>query len=298
MESDMRKKFIRVLIILFVLTSPLWFIYTIDTSEYGVLTQFGKPLKVIKESGLHFKLPFFIHSVTKFSNRLLVYDSPEYEFLTKDKKNVTVTAYLLWKIDDPLLFLQTVYNRIGAESRLSDVISSVIGAALGNIEFSSLLSTEKEKVKFHEMSSMITKECKETAIKNYGIDVKDFRLKRFNFPQQNKESVFERMRSERGRIAKKFRSEGEEEGIKIKAEAENQKNNILAEANEKAAIIKGEGEAEATKIFAENLQKDPDFYKFLKTIETYEKIINDKTTVIIPSDSELMKLFFDGVNKQ
>jgi modulator of FtsH protease HflC len=294
----MRKKFLRVLIIIFIVTTPLWFLYSINTTEYGVLTQFGKPLKVIKDAGLHFKLPFFIQSITKFSNRLLVYDSPEYEYLTKDKKNVTVTAYMLWKIDDPLLFLQTVYNRLGAESRLSDVISSVIGAALGNIEFSSLLTTEKDKIKLHEISSLITKECMETAKKNYGIEVIDVRLKRFNFPQQNKESVFERMRSERGRIAKKFRSEGEEEGIKIKAEAENQKNNILAEANEKSAIIKGEGEAEATRIFAEMLQKDPDFYKFLKTIETYEKIINDKTTVVIPSDSELMKLFFDGVNKQ
>jgi modulator of FtsH protease HflC len=291
----MRKNLIRLIMTIFIITLPLWFIYTIDTTEYGILTQFGKPMKVIKESGLHFKLPFFIQSVTKFSNRLLVYDSPEYEYLTKDKKNVTVTTYMLWKIENPLLFLQTVYNRVGAESRLSDVISSVIGAALGNVEFSSLLSIDKEKVQFAKMSNQITEECREIAKKNYGIDIKDVRLKRFNFPQQNKESVFERMRSERGRIAKKFRSEGEEEGIKIRADADKQKSDILAEANEKAAIIKGEGEAEATRIFAETLQRDPDFYKFLKTIETYEKIINEKTTVVIPSDSELMKLFFEGV---
>ena len=291
----MRRNFTLAVMVLFLITLPLWFLYTIDTTEYGILTQFGKPLKVVKESGLHFKLPFFIQSVTKFSNKLLVYDSPEYEYLTKDKKNVTVTTFMLWKIEDPLLFLQTVYNRVGAESRLSDVISSVVGAAFGNVEFSSLLSIDTEKVKFSEMNSHIKEVCRDIAKENYGIDVKDVRLKRFNFPQQNKESVFERMRSERGRIAKKFRSEGEEEGIKIKAEAEKKRNYILAEAYEKAATIKGEGEAEATKIFAEILKKDPEFYRFLKTLETYEKVINENTTVVIPADSELMKLLFEGV---
>ena len=291
----MKNKFIGFLVILFLITLPLWFIYTIDTTEYGILIQFGKPIKVLKESGIHFKLPFF-HKVVKFSNRLLVYDSPEYEYLTMDKKNVTVQAYMLWKIEEPLIFLQTVYNRVGAESRISDVLSSVIGASLGNIEFSSLLSYKKDNVKFGEISSQITEKCRNTARKNYGIDVIDVRLKRFNFPQQNKESVFERMRSERGRIAKKFRSEGEEEGIKIRAEADREKNSILASAYEKAAIIKGEGEAQATKIFAETLKKDPEFYAFIKTIETYEKIIDEDTTIVIPSDSDLMKLLYEGVN--
>jgi modulator of FtsH protease HflC len=291
----MKNKFLLPLIIVVILILPLFFIYTVDTTEYAVLTQFGKPMDVIMEPGLHFKMPFFIQNVTKFNNRLLIYDTPEYEYLTMDKKNVTITAYMLWKVSNPLLFLQSVYNREGVESRLSDIVASQIGSALGSIEFSSIISTEKDRVLFDQMNEKIGKNCHEIAKMNYGIEVKDFHIKRFNFPMQNKESVFERMRSERGRIAKKFRSEGEEEGMKIKAEADQQKEIILAKAYEESAKIKGEAEAESTKIYAEALNKDPDFYKFLKTLESYEKIMGDNTTVVIPSDSELMKLFYEGV---
>lgn len=271
--------------------------YVVDVTEYAVVTRFGDPVAIETEPGLRFDWLKPIEQITRIDARLLVLDLPPSEFLTEDKKNVVASAYALWRVDDPLQYLQRVYSRLGAESRISDVLSSEIGAALGSVPFSALVSTDSTEIRLDEVVASIHEKSRERILRDYGVRLEEFRLKRLAFPSQNKESVFQRMRAERQRIAKRYRSEGDEEATKIRAEADRQSSEIVASARRQAEEISGEAEAEASRIYAEAVRKDPDFYRFLRTLETYEKIIDTKMTLVIPSDSELMELLMKGPSK-
>ncbi|MFQ5870317.1 MAG: protease modulator HflC [Candidatus Zixiibacteriota bacterium] len=267
--------------------------FTVQVTEYAVVTMFGKPIRVIYEPGLKLKVPV-IQRVYEFDNRLQVFDPPDTEFLTLDKKNIIASSFMVWKIADPLKFWQSVLDLNGAQSRLLDVVSAELGAALGEVLFSSLISTNREESRLREVEERLTKNCRDLASRDYGIEIADVRLRRLSFPEQNKESVFNRMRAERGRIAKKFRSEGEEEATKIRARADRERAEILAAAEEESKKIRGTGEAEATKIYAQAFRKNPEFYDFLRTLEAYENFIDEKTTVVLPADAELMRLLGEG----
>jgi membrane protease subunit HflC len=267
--------------------------FTVQVTEYAVVTMFGKPIRVVYEPGLKLKVPI-IQRAYKFDNRLQVFDPPDTEFLTLDKKNIIASSFMVWKIADPLRFWQSVFDLNGAQSRLLDVISAELGAALGEVPFSSLISIEKGELKLAEVEQRLTRNSNDLAHRDYGINVLDVRLRRLSFPEQNKESVFNRMRAERGRIAKKFRSEGEEEATKIRARADREKAEILAAAEEESKKIRGRGEAEATKIYAQAFRRNPEFYDFLRTLEAYQNFIDENTTVVLPADAELMKLLGEG----
>lgn len=268
--------------------------YVVDVTEYAVVTRFGDPVAIHTEPGLRFSAWRPIESITRIDARLLVLDLEPTEYLTKDKKNVVASGYALWRVEDPLKYLQRVFNRMAAESRISDILSSEIGAALGSVPFSSLVSTDAAEIELDKVVESIFGRSREIIQRDYGVLLEEFRLKRLAFPIQNKKSVFERMRAERQRIARGYRSEGEEESMRIRAEAERKSAELRAEAGRRAEEIRGDGEAEATRIYAEAVEKDPDFYKFLRTLESYEKIINDRTTIVIPSDSDLMELLMKG----
>ncbi len=282
---------IGLLVLVFIMSNLVLFI--VDTTEYAVVTQFGKPVKNIFEPGLHWKLPEPVQSVQRYDNRLHVFEAGEVEFLTKDKKSVVVDYYGTWKIKDPLEFMKTVKDKVGTESRLSDVFSSTIGVYLGRYELDQLVNTQAGKMKLHKMLSEIRNECNRRAA-DYGIEVVNVEMRRLNFPEKNKLSVFRRMKAEREQIARKYRSEGSEEAAKIRAEAKKEQKRILSEAYKQAEIIRGEGDAEAIRLYAKAFQKDPDFYKFIRTLAAYEKIIDDKTTAVLPADSELLRLFSSG----
>ncbi len=281
------KIFMITLAALVVVASGLIF-YQVDEREYVVITQFGDPIKAIKQAGLNWKWPDPIQSVNRYNNRLMTYEMGETEYLTEDKKNVMVDSYVVWKIDDPVKFMKTVKNRLGAETRLSDILSSEIGISLGKYDLSSLISIEPEKIKFTRMMEEVREEISQKA-KDYGTAIADVKITLLNFPERNKLSVFRRMRAERERIAKGYRSEGTEKSLKIRADADRQKQIILSKAYEKAQKIKGAGEALAIKIYAEAYEKDIKFYELVRTLESYEKFINEKTTVVLSADSELLK---------
>ena len=268
--------------------------YTVDEAEYVIITQFGKFVAVKKEAGLNWKLPDPFQTVTRFSKRIMTYDPPSSELLTQDKKNLLVDNFMLWQVNDPLRFLERVKDPKGAEARLSDILSSQVGAALGKYPQSALISIQADEMKMEQLMDEVTRECTRLAKENYGIKVVDVRIKRLNFPYQNKSSVFGRMQAERQRIAKKFRSEGEEEAIKIEAETNREQQRILSEAYRDAQKIKGKADAEVIEIYAAAFGKDTEFYNFLRTLETYEKILDDKTTVVLPSDSKLFRLLNQG----
>ncbi len=269
------------LAIIFIATRLL--LYMVDEKDQAVILQFGKPVKTVTESGLHFKLPWPIQTVTFFEKRILGYDSSEREILTKDKKNLVVDNYAKWRIFDPLTFMVTVRNENGAQARLDDIIYSKLREALGLHELEEIVSTRRE-----ELLKQVTKSCDSTA-KDYGIQILDVRIKRADLPEQNKRSVYERMRAERMRIANQYRSEGEEKALKIRAITDSLKVTIMAEAYRKSEIARGEAEAKAIQIYADAFNKDPDFYEFTRTLESYKKIIDDKTVLVLPPDTDLFK---------
>lgn len=273
--------------LLVILASGLIF-YQVDEREYAVITQFGEPIKAIKKAGLNWKLPDPIQSVTRFDNRQKTYELGETEYLTGDKKNVMIDNYVVWEISEPIKYMRTVKNRIGAETRLADILSSEIGIGIGKFDLSSLISTEPERIKFGQMIVGVKEEISRKA-KEYGIEITDVKVTLLNFPERNKLSVFRRMKAERERIAKGYRSEGTEKALKIRAEADKQKKIILSEAYKTAQKIKGEGEAMAIKTYAEAYEKDIKFYELIRTLESYEKFIDGKTTVVLSADSELLK---------
>ena len=262
-------------------------VFTIDETRQVVILQFGEPVRIIKTPGLHFKLPAPLQVAQRFDDRLLEYDVPPEEILSKDKKSLIVDNYVRWRITDPLLFLQTVQTEPIAKTRIDDIVYSELRRELGTHNMSEIITENRELI--------MEKVTRESAIatKPYGIEVVDVRLKRVDLPQNNEQSIYRRMQAERIRQANKFRSEGEEESQKIKASTDKDKTIILADAYKQAEEVKGEGEAIAVDIYARAFSKDPDFYEFYRTLETYKIIIDKKTTLVLPTNSKL----FDILNQ-
>ena len=267
------------LVILFVLST----IIVVDETEQVVILQFGKPVKTIKEPGLNFKLPAPIQVLNSFDKRLLEYDVPPEEILSRDKKSLIVDNYVRWQIVDPLLFLQTVRAIPTAKTRLDDIVYSELRQELGNHDMHEIITEAREFI----MEKVTLASNEETS--KYGIEVIDVRIRRVDLPRENEASIYARMEAERKRQANKFRSEGEEEAQKIRAATDRDKTVLLAEAYKTSQQIRGEGEAIALDIYATSFSKDPDFYEFLRTLETYEKVIDKKTTLVLPGDSKLFK---------
>jgi membrane protease subunit HflC len=290
LPKSRRKQVLLGLAVLFFIWSCF---FTVDVTQTAVVTQFGNPVSTVLSPGLKLKVPF-IQQVRKFDARLQVFEPPQGEYLTQDKKNVVVTSFAVWRIADPLHYFRALPTDAAARSQLTDVISSELGASLGAVPFDELVSVQTEKRRLKEMVERVQQTVSQVARDKYGIEVVDFDVKRLAFPDQNRRSVFDRMRAERERIARRFRSEGEEEARKIRAQADREESSILAEAYKESEVLKGQGEAQATRIYGDAIAKDPEFYEFTRTLEAYRKFLDDKTTLILPSDSELMELLTEG----
>ncbi|MGH2522080.1 MAG: protease modulator HflC [Anaerolineales bacterium] len=262
--------------------------FQVDATEYAIVTQFGQPVNVITQPGLYAKLPDPIQSVVRINNQLRVYNLPQTEFLTADKKNIVLEAYATWEVTDALTFLKSVRDPVGAETRLADVVASELGVALGQVELSQLVTTDAAQLKLPDTLAAVTQGVAGRTAQ-YGFTVTDVRLKQLTFPQANLTSVFQRMKAEREAIARQFRAEGTEQAAKIRADADTQKAQILADANQQAAETRGQADAEAIAIYAAAFGKDPEFYRFLRTLQSYETFIDGNTTLILPSDSELLR---------
>lgn len=268
--------------------------FQVDVTEVAIVTQFGRPVSVETDPGLKFRLPF-VQQVRRFDKRLQVLEPPQSEFLTTDKKNVVVNWFAVWRIGDPLQYFRAMPSEAAAKSQLTDVVASQLGAKLAATEFTALISVESDQRRLVEMTEAIEATVKEVAHREYGIELIEFDVRRLSFPDQNRRSVFERMRAERERIARRYRSEGEEEARKIRAQADREESRILSGAERDAKILRGEGEAEATRIYGDAIAQDPEFYEFTRTLEAYRKFMDDKTTIILPGDSELMRLLTEGL---
>ncbi len=258
-------------------------VYIVDETQRAIVLQLGKPVSGVVKPGIHFKIPF-LQNVVKFDHRLLEYDAPVAEIITKDKKTLVVDNYARWRINDPLLFYKTVKTISRGVSRLEDIVYSELRVALGNHDLVDIVSTKRD-----DIMEKVTQNVKRQLLP-YGIEVVDVRIKRTDLPQENLNAIFARMRSERQKQAKQYRSEGYEIAEKIRAEAEKERAIIIAEAKKKAEAIKGEGEAEATRIYAEAFKKDPKFFEYWRTIEAYKKGLEKDTTFVLTPKNDFLKL--------
>ena len=262
-------------------------VFTVDERQQVVILQFGDPIRTITEPGLHFKLPVPFQNIVRFDDRLLEYDVSPEEVLSKDKKSLIVDNYVRWKIINPLVFLQTVQAIPTAITRMDDIIYSELRRELGTHNMTEIITETRE-----EIMEKVTRNS-DMATDQYGIKVVDVRIKRVDLPKENEQSIYARMEAERNRQANKFRSEGDEEAQKIRASTEKDKTIILAVAYKESQEIRGLGEAQALEIYAKAFNKDVDFYEFLRTLEAYKKVIDDKTTLVLPADSKLFKMLYE-----
>jgi len=277
----MKKSLFLIIVIILILFAN-FSLFVVDETKQAIVLQFGKPIKAIQEAGLYVKIPL-IQNVVLFEGRLLIYDAQPTEIITRDKKTLILDNYARWKIEDPLLFLQTVRDINGAQARLDDVIYSELRVDLGKFNMTEIVSQKRT-----EIMQTVTERSNEKSME-YGINIIDVRIKRADLPPENEQNIFARMKAERERIAKQYRAEGREEAAKIVAETEREKTVILAEAYKEAQQLQGEGEAESIRIYAESFNQDPQFYQFLRTLESYEDSFSDNTTILLSPDNEYIK---------
>jgi membrane protease subunit HflC len=296
MNSKKRKRriFLKLLIIA---VAAVWLsssLFIVNETETAIVTRFSKPKQQISKPGLHLKLPYPFDAVIRFDKRLTLFDHEPTEFLTLDKKNILIDIFAVWKVEDEYKFLTTVRTLGNAEARMLDMITAITGEVVGKYPLKNFINTDSEEVKLTDIDNKIFAPCSDFAKNSFGIDIVDIRINSFNFPEQNRQSVIKRMKAERYRIATQYRSEGEEEALKLNAATDFEVRKILAEANKDAALLRGAAEAEQIRIYGETFSKDPKFFEFLRTLETYDKIADSNTTFIMNSNSRLWDLIERG----
>lgn len=296
-------------VVLLVLASGL---YRVDMTEQVVITQFGRPVgEPVTEAGLHWKTPF-IQKANRFEKRVLSWDGDPNMIPTKGKKYIWIDTTARWRIIDPLLFLQSVRTEREAQSRLDDILDGATRNEIASRELievvrnsNAILDTPEEKkgkeffqeTLFEEIPrdagrEKITRNILSWAkplVREYGIDLIDIRIKRINYNADVRQKVFERMISERQRVSKLFRSEGRREALDVEGRINKELMRIESEAYRRAQEIRGEADAEATKIYAAAYNKDPEFYSFIHTLETYGATLKGKTHLILSTDSDYLK---------
>ncbi len=269
--------------VIFVLVLVFFFLsaFVVDVTKQAIVLEFGKPVRVIKDPGLYFKEPFF-QEVVSFEKRILEYESEPTLVVTKDKKSMVLDSFALFKITDPILFLRTVRDEFGAQTRLDDLIYSEMRRVVGQYDFDDIVSGKREMV-FEEVTKASQEKTNEL-----GIEILTVRMKRVSVPDENLKKIYDSMTAERQRQASLYRAEGQREAQRIRSGAEKKRTLILAEAYRKAQELKGSGEAEAGSILQSALSSDPEFYQFLRSLDLYKKALPGNVLIITP-DSEIFK---------
>lgn len=259
-------------------------VYTVTETDQVIITRLGQYIRTVREPGLHARVPFF-ERVNRCEKRILAEDAEPGEYLTLDKKRLVVDHVTRWRIVDPLLFFKTVRDETGARARLDDIVFSEMRREISAREFGEVISNKRESV----MEAIAKNTAGQTA--QFGIEVLDVRIKRADLPREVQASVFARMVAERERIAKRYRSEGEEESAKIRGQTDKEKTIVVAKAYEESLKLRGEGDAEAARIYAEAFNQDPEFYRFVRSLEAYPAILRERDTMVMSSQSDLFRYF-------
>ncbi|AKJ64571.1 protease modulator HflC [Kiritimatiella glycovorans] len=286
--------------------------YTLDETEQAVILQFGAPVgEPVTSPGLHFKTPF-IQEVRRFEKRVLSWDGDPNQIPTRGREFISVDTTARWKIVAPLKFLKSVRNETGAQSRLDDIVDSVVRDRMSSTELTDIIRSrdwDVEEEKIEELTVPVEKKKEELKKKvrvgrekltqdileeagkvmpSYGIELRDFRIKRINYISSVQKQVFDRMISERQRIAEEFRAEGEGKSQQIQGQTRREVQEIISEAEREAQVVRGEAEAEATRIYNEAYSEDPEFYDFFRTLQSYRKTVTGRTVLFLDADSEYL----------
>ena len=276
-------KLVIALFVVVVLAMNSFFI--VKQTEQAIVLQFGELVNVKKEPGLNVKVPF-IQQVVFFDNRILNVTDEEKELIAKDQKRVIISAYAKYQITNPLKFYQTVRDDIGLQSRLSNILNSVLRQVIGDEPLIALLS-EKRTTIINRIEGLVNSE-----VAKFGIDIKDVRILRADLPAENSAAIFKRMQSDREKEAKQLRAQGEEESQIIIAKSNKEKTIIMAEANKVASMLRGEGDAQSIKIYSEATKHDPEFFEFYRSLDAYKKALNNKETALYMSSGDQFFKFF------
>jgi len=266
--------------------------FTVDQTQLALVLQFGEPRQVISEPGLKMKVPF-IQNVIYYDRRVLDTDPPTEEVIAADQKRLVVDSYARFRIVDPLQFYQSMGTEQAARGRLNATISGSLRRVLGNITLGSVLSDERSKI-----MRQITEEVA-TQAKPFGIDVIDVRLRRADLPEENSQAIFARMQSERQREAQEFRAQGDEFAQRIRSVAERERTVIIAEAQKQSQILRGQGEGESVKIYADAFGKDKNFFAFYRSMQAYREALGGQnTTLVLSPDSDFFRFFMNSRGKE
>lgn len=276
--------FIAVFVVLLIGITLNSAIFTVDQTKQAIVLRFGEFRRAHTEPGLKFKVPF-IEDVIYYEKRVLNFDLPEVRITTGDQKRLIVDTYTRYRINDSVVFFRSVKNVDGAAVRLETLISSTVRNVLGNLPLRNLLSEGRSKI-MHQIEEKVG-----NLARPFGIEIIDVRIIRTELPPENRNSVFARMNAELIRIAKENRAVGEKNALIISSKADKDKVIILAEAQKKAQTLRGEGEAKAIELVSATLNKDPDFYNFYRTMELYRNSLEEGTTMVLSTDSDMFKLF-------
>ncbi|MDR2459572.1 MAG: protease modulator HflC [Deltaproteobacteria bacterium] len=294
-QAPKKGKFLKIGILVVILLLVInWVFFTVDQTQRAIVLQFGQPVGNVRETGLHLKIPF-IQKVVYFDNRLMEYDVGAAEIYTNDKKNMVVDAYVRWRISDPLLFYQRFKSESSntiieeAKRRLGGIIVGELRRELGLHVLQDIISQNRGSIMETVTDSSNKKLLEDTEA---GLVVVDVRIKRADLPPENQRAVYDRMRTDREQQATKYRSEGKRNGQKIMSEADLKVRETIAEAEMQSQVIRGEADSEAASIYADAYGKDPEFYAFKRSLESYQTVMKDRTVLVLdPFEVDYLRYF-------
>ena len=255
-----------------------------------LITRFGRPLRIATESGLHWKLPWPIDQASLLDMRRRVYETGHTEMLTRDKKNIVARTFVVWRIGDPLVFVQAIGDASNAEDRLDGLLTNAAIGTLGGHDLSSLVSTNPSDLQMARIEAELLASAAPVAMKSYGVALEQIALERLALPSENVSAVFDQMRAERRQYAAKFEAEGQQEAARIRSEAELEAARIRAKGAEEEARIRGQSAAEVAKTYADAHKINPELYKFTRSLESIDKLVTPGTSLILRTDSEPFSL--------
>jgi membrane protease subunit HflC len=302
--------------------------FFVDQTEYVYVTEFGKPVRLCVEPGFELKMPY--QAVRRLDRRLQMYAPSGSQMLTRDRPPagregersnraasgsslggppLSIDWFVCWRLptrsfadergnsfeSSVLRFVQSVGSITGAQDRLRERIDSVLKAKVGQMSLSEFVSLDAKEIRLENLNRELTDQIRNDALEQFGIEVVDVRIKRFNHPEGVKAAIFDMIRAERQGVAERYRAEGKSEAAKIRSLADTERSQVLSKAVADAERIRGEGDAEAMRIANEAHSQDPQFYQLLKTLDTYRAILNEKTTIVLSSESPLLKLLTEGM---
>ena len=258
--------------------------------EAVLLTRFGRPLRAATVAGLHWKLPWPIDRATLLDMRRRVYETGHTEMLTRDKKNIIVRTFVVWRIGDPLVFTQAIGTEDGAEPKLDGLLTNAAIGTLGEHDLSALVSTDSHDLQVDDIEAELLTSTAPLALRSYGVAIEQIRVERIALPEENVKAVFDQMRAERRQFAAKFQAEGDREASRIRSEADLEAARIRAKGAEEEARIRGESAAEVAKTYADAHRIDPELYRFTRSLDALGKLVSAQTSLILRTDSEPFSL--------